>query len=409
MHADLPSELMSDPVDIRPLASAIDVDALSGHLTEVILDEVYSHVVDPETLRDGLHAATHEKISCLARLIGGTVRLDDLATPAALSFAAEVGGQGIPERTFERSYRIGQETLWDWWMNVVQTYCHENAAPVVGVVRSSTPVLFGFVDRMLFASLAAYHDAASDRRQTVQQRRSRLVEQILDGTLMDPGIDAERFLGYTLRGRHLAGVVNGADAAVDRELVARLQELSGASELLTVARAPATTEFWLNLRAPLTPATRKALTSAVRADGQRLAFGYTDPGVDGFRRTSQAAGEAAQIQVMLGDDAPRVTWSDEVRIEILALHDPAGARTLIRHELGPLLDDGLLTARMQSTLEAWLMTGSYVGAAARLGVHEQTVRQRLRRLEGALGHPLNERRTELHVALRLSRVVLPPT
>jgi DNA-binding PucR family transcriptional regulator len=80
----------------------------------------------------------------------------------------------------------------------------------------------------------------------------------------------------------------------------------------------------------------------------------------------------------------------------------------VERVLGAALEGGLLTERVRETLEAWLVTGSYVGAAAMLGVHEQTVRQRLRRLEEALGRSLHDRRTELHVALRLSRLTFPP-
>ena len=50
--------------------------------------------------------------------------------------------------------------------------------------------------------------------------------------------------------------------------------------------------------------------------------------------------------------------------------------------LGLALDGDLLAGRMRETLEAWLVTGSYVGRGRdAAGVHEQTVRQRLRRLE----------------------------
>jgi hypothetical protein len=408
LRTQLVTEQVSKPVDIRPLGGAIDIEALSGHLTDVILDEVYSHVVDAEILRPSLHDAMDEKISCLAALIAGTSTLDDMAAPAALRFAAEVGGHGIPEQTFERSYRVGQETLWEWWMSVVQQHCDATGDSVVAVIRSSIPVLFGFVDRMLFVSLAAYHGAVAERRQTLEHRRLRLVEQVLDGTLQDPGVDAERLLGYRFGGDHLAGVASGPDAPGDRKLAARLKEACNATDLLVLTRARGATEFWLRLRAPLARATRQALAEVVDGAGCRVAFGDAAEGLPGFRHAVEGARDAARIQAMLGDNASRVTWADDVRIEILMLHDPTGARALIRNELGTALDEGLLTGRMRATLEAWLVTGSYVGAAAVLGVHEQTVRQRLRRLETTLGHSLNERRTELHVALRMSLVALPP-
>lgn len=405
MSVEHSAEQRRDTVDLRPLAATIDVDALSAHLTEVMLDEVYGQVIDPDVLRAPLQRATREKAACLVGLIAGDVALEDVDAPSSLLFAAEVGRQGVSEQVFERSYRVGQEALWDWWMDVVQRHGHTTGAPVIDVARASIPLLFGFVDRLLFGSLAAYHGAVAERRQSLEHRRLRLVEQLLDGTLTDPGVGTERFLNYALDGHHLAGVIDGGEAD-RRRVVAALKEACHERDSLLFGRADGIGELWLGLRGPMTAATRQALHAAAADAGARLAFGDVDRELAGFRRTMESARNAAKVQAMLGDNAPRVIWADDVRIEILALGDARGAHALIRRELGPAIDEGLLTARMHATLAAWLTTGSYVGAAALLGVHEQTIRQRLRRLETTLDHPLHERRTELHVALRLSRLPL---
>jgi PucR C-terminal helix-turn-helix domain len=393
---------------LRSLAAAIDADALSAHLTDVMLEEVYGHVVEPEGLRELLQTATLEKVSCLQKLIAGTITLDDVDAPAALLFAAEVGGQGISEQAFERSYRVGQEALWKWWMSVVDQHAGIDGVSALEVARCSIPLLFGFVDRMLFLSLGAYHTAVAQRHQTLEHRRLRLVEQLLEGTLDSPGADAERFLGYAFAGHHLAGVLDAPQAGADGPLIATLKEVGNAADLLVLEAANGPTEFWLRLRAPLGAAVHARLHAAAIESGRRLALGAVGPGLAGFRQTIATARDAATVQAMLADHAPRVIWAEDVRVEMLALRDRSGARAMVRDELGIALDEGLLTPRMRQTLDAWLVSGSYVGAAAMLGVHEQTVRQRLRRLEGALGRPLNDRRTELHVALRLSLLTLSP-
>jgi DNA-binding PucR family transcriptional regulator len=53
----------------------------------------------------------------------------------------------------------------------------------------------------------------------------------------------------------------------------------------------------------------------------------------------------------------------------------------------------------------WFESGSHVSTAARMRVHEHTIRNRIQRAEEAIGHPLTTRRTELQVALRLFQVV----
>jgi hypothetical protein len=398
---DLPEE-PSLSYDLRPLAGAIDVEVMAARLAEVILREVFSHVIDPEILRPVLTEAMAEELAYLSDLLAANITLRDISAPAAVAFAEEVGRQGLSDQNLERSYRVGIEALWDSWMNVVDEHSRRTGDSVVDVVRASIPLFFGVVDRMLLVSLDAYQRAASARRQTREHRRRRLVDQMLDGTLVTPGADAERFIGYRFAHHHLAGVLDAGDRAEDKKLADELKRVSHAADWLVLERDGRPTELWLGLRAALSGATRAALATRVASSGRRIAFGDVAAGLEGFRSSMWSARDAAAIQAMLGDDVPQVLWADDVRIETLALANPDGARAMVSSELGTVLERGLLTRRVRETLEAWLATGSYVGAAARLGVHEQTVRQRLHRLEEALGRSLHSRRTELHVALRLS-------
>ena len=402
--AQLPFAREAAGYDLAAVSAGIDIDALSAQLTDVMLAEVYSDVVDTDLLRPLLAEATVEKLHGLAGLMAGTITLDELHSDAALAFAAEVGRQGITEQKLERSYRVGTEALWDEWMVVVERHCEQTGEPVVDLVRASIPIVFGFVDRMLFSSLAAYHQAVAARHQTREYRRARLVAQLLDGTLADPGTETERFIGYRLGQHHLSGVVDASDPG----LIDALKEACGAGDCLLVDHGSAPTEFWLGLRGTLSASTRNAVDAVAAASDRRVAFGETLPGLAGFRASASGARDAGRIQAMLADNGPAVMWAEDVRVELLALGNPDGARELVQRVLGAALDDGLLNPRMRETLEAWLVTGSYVSAAATLGVHEQTIRQRLRRLEDALGRSLHDRRTELHVALRLSQLTFPP-
>jgi hypothetical protein len=406
-HARVKSAPKLSIVDLAPLAEAIDVEALSAHLTEVMLDEVYCHVVEPELLQPLLVEATTEKLGCLTNLIAGETTLEQLRAPSALAFAAEVGRQGIAEQMLERSYRVANEALWSEWMNVIERHCAQTGDGVGDVVRASIPLLFGFVDRMLCVSLVSYHEAVAARHQTLAYRRARLVEQLLDGALTEAGINTERFIGYAFAQHHLAAVLESRDWSDDRQLAVELKRTAQAPDLLVLDRNGASTRLWLGLRAPITPAIHSALEARVASTDRRVAFGEVKPGLRGFRASASTARDAANVQAMLSGNAPQVIWAEDVLVEILALGNPDCARSLVGSVLGTALDRGLLTTRVRQTLQAWLAAGSYVGAAASLGVHEQTVRQRLHQLEDALGHSLHERRTDLHVALRLSLLAFP--
>jgi DNA-binding PucR family transcriptional regulator len=98
----------------------------------------------------------------------------------------------------------------------------------------------------------------------------------------------------------------------------------------------------------------------------------------------------------------------DVALDALMIHDIDQARRFVARELGPLAADDDGTLRLRGTLRVFLEEGaSFVRAARRLGVHENTVTYRVHRAEDLLGHRAVERQLELRVALRLARLVLP--
>lgn len=75
-------------------------------------------------------------------------------------------------------------------------------------------------------------------------------------------------------------------------------------------------------------------------------------------------------------------------------------------ELSGLDGDDTRAARLRETLQAWFAAGhNATAAAAALGVHEQTVAQRLRTVEERTGRPVAARRAELETALRLRNLL----
>jgi DNA-binding PucR family transcriptional regulator len=95
-----------------------------------------------------------------------------------------------------------------------------------------------------------------------------------------------------------------------------------------------------------------------------------------------------------------------VAAEALLSVEDAEARQFAVRELGALDRDDAYAQRLRTTLLVWLQEHDRQRAAARLGVHPNTVAHRLRRCESLLGRGLRERAFELELALRL-RDVLP--
>jgi DNA-binding PucR family transcriptional regulator len=82
------------------------------------------------------------------------------------------------------------------------------------------------------------------------------------------------------------------------------------------------------------------------------------------------------------------------------------ARRFVHAEIGPLMEDSDASRRLAATLEVFLQEeSSFVRAARRLGIHENTVAYRVRRAEELLGHRAADRQLELRAALRLATFV----
>jgi DNA-binding PucR family transcriptional regulator len=90
-------------------------------------------------------------------------------------------------------------------------------------------------------------------------------------------------------------------------------------------------------------------------------------------------------------------------LEVMLTHSRDEARRFVAQQLGDLAAEDKSVARLRETLRVFLEeNGSFQNAAARLGVHKNTVAYRIRRAEELLGYGIRERQLELQTALRLA-------
>jgi DNA-binding PucR family transcriptional regulator len=82
------------------------------------------------------------------------------------------------------------------------------------------------------------------------------------------------------------------------------------------------------------------------------------------------------------------------------------ARRFVDRELGALAADDDTARRLAATVGVYLeQQCSGTATAKRLGLHENTIRYRVRQAEQLLGRPVDERTLELRVALALAGAV----
>jgi DNA-binding PucR family transcriptional regulator len=137
--------------------------------------------------------------------------------------------------------------------------------------------------------------------------------------------------------------------------------------------------------------------------------GMVSSGHAGLEGIGTSLAEADQVAALVASHpgllgASAVRYSD-VMLDLLLLRDARLAEDFVNRTLGSLAAATPEAARLCETVDTWMRHGSHVAAAEDLGVHEQTVRNRLARAETLVGGSLRVRRTEVEVALRLRRLL----
>jgi DNA-binding PucR family transcriptional regulator len=216
---------------------------------------------------------------------------------------------------------------------------------------------------------------------------------------------AGRRLRYELERHHVAYVVwsDGDDSGPDYaalELTAfELAAVAGLANPLVVPLGRQLVAAWAGAREPV------AMTVTGVAGSCFVALGSTAAGVEGFCSSHREAMHARRVARLSGRRPGTVTRYPDVALTALASVDLDLAREFVAAELGPLAAQDDDTVRLAATLRVYLEEhASPRRTAQRLGVHENTVKNRVRTIREVLGYAPEDRVAELLVALRLARM-----
>jgi sugar diacid utilization regulator len=277
--------------------------------------------------------------------------------------------------------------------------------PLPPLIEGPSMAIMGYVDHILEIVVARYDDVRSELHRTNRQLRRLLLLQILDGSITEATPDLDQRLAYSLGDTHVALLLHAHGGQVSEQDVYELRDAADARGALMFQHGPNAWLAWLGRPNGFSPANLSRLRRALGRCDLTVAGSEPAAGLEGLRRTYREAVDTARVQHALGSAASHCLWASDVRLEALLLGDEPRARQFVTDELGQLAGADALAQRLRETLLAWLSAGSHVGAAAMLGVHENTIRNRIRQAEDLLSGPLVNRRTELQVALRLERVL----
>jgi DNA-binding PucR family transcriptional regulator len=236
--------------------------------------------------------------------------------------------------------------------------------------------------------------------------RNDTVQGLLAGEPVDADA-ASRRLRYELDRVHVAFVLWGEHDSDEGDLgalerqAAKLATDLGASATLLVPLGGQLMGGWI-------VPTGELPAQARPEDGVLAALGRPGAGVDGFCRSHREALAARRVAQLSGRRPGSLLQYDDVALAALTSGDEQAARDFVTAELGPLAaqDDDML--RLAATLKVYLEERSSPRRTAqRLGVHENTIKNRVRAIEELRGAPPDHRIAETLVALRLTRLFPP--
>ncbi|TLG17682.1 hypothetical protein FEK35_00465 [Nocardia cyriacigeorgica] len=381
------------------------LDQVVERLDSAIIARI-PELADRDIRRD-LAASTraHARV-VLSGLTSDTIEL--VPPEEAHAFARTLARRGFELKTLLRTYHAGLAAVLDYFTDALDQ--RRTPYPIERVVMMRT---FERATQWVGASVEVLTETYLEERERVLRaalnRRTETVRAVLAGDDVDPEQSSTR-LGYRLNQHHLAAVLwtdEPAEAGVEGEMsgvldrvCARLAAELGSNRVLTVASGASGMWAWIGLdgaHGQLPEA--DALAHLVEAP-VRVALGVPGERVAGFRRSHEEAMAARHVAERGPADGPRITAYREVEIAYLAGVDETAMRALIARELRALARRDAGSARLRETLRAYLRSQHSPEAAAKLlGVHKNTVRYRIQRIEELLGHRIDERALPLQTAL----------
>jgi len=378
-------------------------ESMAAELTAAIHRELPELAADEDLARETLESTVSVIELFVDRIRRGEPVTSVEPPEAAIVFARDLVQRGQPLDRLLRSYHIGQAAFFERWSTDVRAVL-DDPADVAQAIQEVAGLTFAFVRAL---------DSGLVRRWTEERERwvrssaavqADAVRSLLAGGGADESAVSE-LLGYELAHRHTAFVVWRPDGqpdarpgGLDRAASSIADALRGRQRLILPLQG--------NLYAGWVDGGEDSGLAAVRLpDGASAAIGSSGDGLAGFRRSHREAMDARRVARLSARAPGSIVSYASVAVTALASVDIERARDFVDASLGALAGEDDTSRRLAGTLRAYLEEGmSPRRTARRLGVHENTVTNRVGVVEQRIGGPVGPRATELLVALRLLAV-----
>jgi len=385
-----------DPV-VRDLSRALlpRVDDFAHRMAERIRAQEPLYAAGLAVTPEELRASCRENLLYVFGRLAGDPNVGIEAPRATGARRAE---SGVPLSAVLQAFRIGGRLVWEL---LVEHADHEAQDTLL---RCDADV-WAVSDDLAEAAADAFHGASADRARHDSQLRSALLNSLLDGKLGDGARLWESAALLKLPQQGTFVVVAAECPAPGEEALPRIEELLRRHDVVSAWRLDAELHEGLVTLRPRFDIERLC-TELASVALQRVGVSETYSDLD----TTASALRQARLACAAGTPQTRsLVRFDEQPVAVLLVSSPDASESVARRILGPVLDlpdDD--RAVIIDTVRAWLAdAGSSSTTAARLHVHRNTVRYRMRRLEELTGRSLAKPLdlAELHVALECARML----
>jgi hypothetical protein len=356
---------------------------------------------DELEVRELTYRSTEAILRLGLQLVHTATSPDDAeAPPAAVEYARELARRDIPIDTVLRAHQIGHRVFYERFAARTRTLL-EDPVEIAEALELGALWTHALLAGQSRGVVVHYEEERDDWARRAGALRAEVVRALVAGE--EPDEAAEARLGYTLGGHHIGFVVwtAGGDATDVEASASNLAVQLGEGRPLLHGLPGGALAGWVHARRVMDLSNSTALAPGVAA-----AVGTRRPGPAGFAETHREALAARRVAELRGPSGGTVTAYEDVALESITIGDPDRARAFVAGQLGPLAsnDDGW--ARLALTLRCYLEHNARLRPTAlALGVHENTVKNRIQAASELLGAPVEPRVAEVLVALRLLPLV----
>jgi DNA-binding PucR family transcriptional regulator len=404
--ADLPESVV---IELRRTTAELlgNVSSYADDMLDYILERIPEAGADDDLRGLTLGSCSSNLEAALSMVRHGIDASAATAPVTALEHARAMAARGYSVDVMLRFYRIGHAYFIARIVNGI-TDLVPDPALALAVVANLQRFAFVYIDR-ISSEVAAEYVAELERIQNhVRAARTDAVRGLIAGDEIDLG-RAERTLSHRLTGWQTAFVcwTDRDDADLVRVGAAIGGHFGSPHPLLIPDGAQALWGWVSTTRAPDVATEDLATLADQIPKTVRIAIGTPAQGPGGFRDSHAQAQRGRRIIELSGRGVPVTSYAELALVDAMS-GDLDLARAFIAAELGALAVNGRREDEERRTLLAVLdAQGGLAAAAEELGVHRNTVLQRMRRAEERRGRPATDRVAELHAALRLAHVLGP--